>query len=365
MGRTGGGGSRGGGFSHSSHSSSSRSHSSHHSGSSFRSSPSSSSRISSSSRPSSGGSFRPSSGGFRPSSGPHIPPPPPPMFGRRPVVHVHNNYGYGSTRGVRTRSTGSSILVTFVAMFIIVVAIALAVGSLSTPRVNASIPPSTVTRERLAGGSFTQDCVRDDIGWIRDDGSTVSKVGSSLRHFWDKTGVQPYVALVPYSRETSTSQGRWDYADWLYEEWVGREDAMLAVYFDAQYDNEDGDWEVVCGRMADSVMDDEALDIMYSLIDRYWFDLSYTVPQAIENAFHDTGDRIMEKTTNGFDVMKVVVIFAIVVAAIIGIIVIMNTRRKHERERAQETVDILQAGQNQQTFGDQEMQDLMDRYDNQ
>lgn len=346
MGRTGGGGSRGGGFSHSSHSSSSRSHSSHHSGSSFSSRPSSSSRISSSSRPVGGGSYRPpmSGGGF----GGHRPPPPPPP---RPVVH-HHHYGpsYGYSRSYSTRRGGGGGAIGAVVTIIIMLVILGAIFSvMSSP---GNVPQNTRNRDRLSGGSFTSECVMDDIGWIRDDGSTTSKVGSSLKAFWDKTGVQPYVALVPYDSSVSTSSGRFDYADWLYETWIGgREDAMLAVYFDAKYDNEDGDWEIVCGRMAGSVMDSEAQDILYAYIDRYWFDLSYTVPQAIQNAFKDTGNSIMEKSTTGADVMVKVVGVIAVIAVVGGIILIMKTKRKHEAERAQETVDILQAGQNQQMYG--------------
>lgn len=354
MGRTGGGGSRGGGVSHSSHSGGSRSFSSHRSGSSFSGSRvTSSSRISSTSRPSGGSSYRPSGGSYRPA-----PPPPPPP---RPRYYGHSHHVYHHTGGYRRG--GTSVVVT---VFMIIILCAVLISVFSSMGPGNKIPNSTVTRERLNGGSFYDNCVIDDIGWVRDDGSSEAKLGANLKYFWTKTGIQPYVILLPWDSEYGNSRAAEDYCDYLFTEYVDREDAILLVYVDARYDDEDGDWYLMAGKMAGSVMDSEANEILYAYLDRYWFDLSYTVPQAIEKAFHDAADHMMEKTTNGWDVMKTVVIFAIVAAGICGIIAVMIIRRKHEAERAQETVDILQAGQNQQTYGtssDPSMDDLTSRYD--
>lgn len=361
MGRSGGGGSRGGGFSHSSHSSS-RSHSSHVGGSSFRSSSTSrpsSSRVSSPSRPSPGGGFRPSGGGFRPTPPP--PPPPRPGYGYRPrtTVHVHNNYA-GTRSGYARRSS----LGTLVGMIIVFVALFMFIGVLASSQTMSNVPQSTVNREPISAGSFTTNCVVDEIGWIREDGSSETKLGGKLEYFWKETGIQPYVVLLENSYEYATADARYDYADALYDQITGgREDAILLVYFD---DEPDGVWEMVKGKLTASVMDDEACEILWGFCDRYWYDLNYTVPQAIENTFTKTADSIMRKATTGADVASKGMIVLAVIILVVGVVVIMKTRRKHEAERAEETERILQAGQSQETFGssDAEMDELTSRYDN-
>ena len=355
MGRSGGGGSRGGGFSHSSHSSGSRSHSSHSGGSSFRSSSGPSNRHVSTSGFS---SSRPSSGYRPPMGGGYRPPPPPPPPPPRPRYYGHSHHVYHHHTGPYRRTSTSAV----VSVIIFLIILAVIVSAFSSIGGSGNVPKSTVNRERLHGGSFISDCVTDNLGWLRSEGSSESKVGGSLEYFWRQTGIQPYVILLEYDPSFRSSSARFEYADLLYDKYVGREDAILVVYFD---DEPDGNWEIVKGLQAGAVMDDEATEIFWAYCDQYWYSNAST-PSAIEGMFKSTADRIMQQATNGWDVMKTVVIFAIVAAGIVGIIAVMMVRRKHEAERAQETVDILQAGQNQQTYGtssDPSMDDLTSKYD--
>ena len=313
MGRSGGGGggshSSGGGFSHSSHSSSSYSHSSH-------SSSRSSSRSSSSRRPSGGPYF----GGYRRTGGyTHI----------GPTYIGGRGYGYG---GVRRAGCLTSIVSTL----IVVIVLCVLISALSNS--SGKIPESTVNRERLVGGSFTADCVDDELGWLADDGRSESWLGGRLQKFWDATGVQPYVILVPYDASLSTSEARYNWADGYFADYINRNDAMLLVYFD---DEPDGTWEMVCGNMTGTVLDAEAKDIFWGCLDRYWNDLDYTVPEALDEAFETAGERIMTKTTTGMDVMKYVVIGVVIIAAAACVIFIMKTKRKHEAEENAETARIL------------------------
>lgn len=359
MGRSGGGGSSGGGMSHSSHSSS-HSHSSHSGGSSFRSSSpsrSSSSRVSGSSFSSPGGP-RPGGGGFRPAGGYRPAPPPPP----RPPRY-RRSYGYSRTVYVGGR--GSNVVGTVIALFIIFVAVMMIIGSFSSSFRVAEVPVSTINREPLKGGSFTKNCVVDDIGWVRGDGSTEAKVGGNLEYFWKKTGIQPYVVLLEESSAYSSSDARWDKAEELFQDVAGgREDAIMLVYFDAE---PDGEWEMVKGKLTLGVMDDEACEMLWGYCDRYWYDVDhYSVPQAIESTFKSAADSIMVTGTTGADVANKVVLVIAVILVVVGILIIMKTRRKHEAERAQETEAILQAGQNQAnlgTSGRDDLSDLTSRYD--
>lgn len=311
MGRSGGGGSHGGGMSHSSHSSSSHSHSSH-----------SSSRSSGSSFRSSGSSWRPSNSGYR----------------RTSYTHIGPTYVGGGTRRTygRSRSSGNGIIVITVIVLILMVMIYVGFSHGSG---GSGIQKSTVNRERLNADSFTSDCVVDNIGWVTEEGSSPSRLGGQLQEFWDETGIQPYIALFPYSSDTDTADERFDAADAWYKENIGREDAMLLAYFD---DEPDGNWEMVAGTLTGTVLDPEAKEIFWSVLDRYWNDVDhYSIPQALAAAFENAGNHIMTKSTTGLDIVKIVVIITGGVLILVGILIVMKTRRAHQAAQAAETERIL------------------------
>lgn len=309
MGRTGGSHS-GGGHSHSSHSSSGRSHSSH-----------SSSRSFSSAGSRTGGSSSRSSYGYGGTRAPRV----------RNSVHVYGGGFYGGSPA----NPAKGILI-WLAMTAIMIMLIMAISTSN----GSGIKASTVNRERLDGGSFTESCVDDQLGWIKGGGMTEKAMGARLQPFWDATGVQPYVVMLPYGEGSDDPDYRYQWADDYYSENIGRDDAMLLAYFDAE---PDGNWEMVCGNLTGSVLDPEAKEIFWSVLDSKWNDLDNSVPEALEKAFSDAGRRIMAKTTTGADVAKWAVILCCVIAAGITAVAVMNARRRHKAEEAAETERILNA----------------------
>lgn len=360
MGRSGGGGSRGGGMSHSSHSSSVHSHSSHsssRSGSSFRTGSSFSSRSGSPYRRQNCPSFE---HGQRPAPVP-VQKPKHKTQAPRSTVIINNttvnrtpsqSSRYGYTQPVissgysgprypalqdppvqKKRSIWPALIAVALAIMIICIIWAfIAAGS--------GVPASTVNRQRLTAGSFTTDCVTDNTGWLMEDGSSEAKLGSAIQQFWDKTGIQPYIVLEPYDSSHDTPDERFDWADQYYLDNIGREDAMLLVYFD---DEPDGDWEMVCGTLTGQVLDNEAKDIIWGTLDRYWNDLSYTVPQALENGLNKSAERMMVKTASLLDIVKAIAVAFMIIITGAVIITIMKTIRQHGAEKAAETERILSA----------------------
>lgn len=303
MGRTGGG--RSGGGSHSSHSSS-RSHSSHVS--SGRGS--GSSGLSGWGRSSGGGYHRPRYS--------------------RPVFMPGSFYGgFGTFRF-------SSVVLTIV-IVAVMFAFVSAVGSAG----RQAVPASSMNRERISGGSFTERCVTDELGWVAQDGSSEEQLGRRLQYFWDQTGIQPYVVLLPYSTEYDTQQERYDYAEAWYEDHIDDEKSMLLMYFDAQSQYENGEWEMVKGLQTDTVMDSEATEIFWAYNDKYWSDLDYSVPEAVEGMFRDTADRIMKRTTTWLDIFKILAIGAVVIGVGITAVHIINAKRKKDAQANAEAERIL------------------------
>lgn len=334
MGRSGGGGGgRSFGGSHSSHSSS-RSHSSH---SSSRSS------FGSSSRSSFGGSGRSSGGLF---GGPRPSPPRnrtvfiPTSSGRR-----YNNTVYTGSPIVNgmtstpPRKKRRSLIPTLIIIVVAIIILYLAFAAVSQSYAGNAIQ-STINRERLSGVSFTADCVDDQLGWIREDGSNAKRVGQSLQVFWDQTGIQPYVVMLPYSAQWENSDARYSWADDYYADHFNNEATMLLVYFDGRDAYTDGWWEMVKGIQVDSVMDAEATDIFWNYLDRHWYS-SESVPTAITGMFRDTANVIMDKSTTPLDVAKVAVTGTVVVVILVCVLVIMKVKRRNDAAKAAETERIL------------------------
>ena len=347
MGRTGGGGSGsrgGGGFSHSSHSVS-RSHSSHSTGSTGRSSFSSSSSSSSNRpKPSTGGSSFGFGGSKPPKPTPPkpVPPPPPPPPRRAPRTVFVNRTTYVDRpvpveRSVYTRKRrrGMPLWLTLLVIFILIVGL----SSIYTKIGNASasqVPISTVNREKLSGGSFTPDCVDDQLGWIGPD---AERLGEELRRFWKETGIQPYVVLLPFDTAWDTDDERYDVADTIYENQIGREDAMLLVYFDSDSEDTDGSWEMVKGLETGALMDQEATEIFWSFLDRYWSDLSYSEAEAINMTFTKAAERIMTKTTTRTDVNYQLLRIVLVLIGFVTTVYLIKMYYRYEHESDEENTE--------------------------
>lgn len=428
MGRAGAGG-HGGGGSHSSGGSSHHFSSSGGSGHRMTSHRPSSSPFSSRPS-SSGPSFSASSHSSRPSSSPRPnlgtggrnmtmrdagmftpPPPPPPRHDhhdhhRSPQVHVHvspppvvhtgmprqtyNSYGntYGNTYRNNTYSNNTyqprmattgpgqyertqrkmqkqmtSIIVGTFIFFMILMVIGFFVSSSSGYDGLISSQKSTIQRTKLDDVPvYLNDCVIDEINWTNNP----KFISSSIKNFYDKTGIQPYILLASYNPNlvTDSDKDAWA-AKWFEDNLAskGYTNALLYVYF-AEYDtdNEVGYMCLRYGNRASAIMDAEAIDIFWGYLDSFWdyYDESETDEMFIDT-FNKTGDVIMQVSTTGFDVLKWLLI--VVVVAVIGvtIIILIKAKFKREKEKAEETERILNTSMDDLVTTATE-KDLLDKY---
>lgn len=315
--------SSGGGGSFGGHSSG-RSSGGHHVGSPGRSS-----------RPMGGSSsFRPggsSGGGWGP---------PPPGGG------FHNHY-YGGYGGYYPPRRSSSIGGILTAIFFLFVFLFVFVSSFSNGK-----QVSTRNREKIENPvAYTNDCVKDEIGYVED----TSALSRNLQNFYNKTGIQPYIYLKAYDSSLTTDTAKEDYArDW-YDKNIDNEDTFLYVYFEDADPDEVGYMAYVNGKEVTSVMDAEAVSIFWNYIDRYWTDGSLTMVQVFSKTFDSTAKTIMTKSTTGKDLVKKGILFGIVLVGAVAVIVILRMHYKRQREKAQETVDILNTPLDHQD-------DVRDRY---
>ena len=198
---------------------------------------------------------------------------------------------------------------------------------------------STIVRTKLNSVSgFDNNCVIDELNWI----DSVSKTESRLKEFFNATGVQPYIFLRDYDSSLATDSEKEAWAVNYYEENIKREDAFLFVYFaEEDTDNDVGYMAYVNGLMASSVMDSEAVEIFWNNIDRYWY-TDMSTDDVLVSAFVNTGETIMKVPTNGWDVLKTVLIIAGIIIILIIVLIMIIIAAKRAKEKAEEDQKILE-----------------------
>lgn len=246
---------------------------------------------------------------------------------------------------------------TIISIIIFIVVLVTAFGGFPSSKSSSTknIPKSTQNRERLESGvGYDNNCIVDNIGWF----DNVTKTEKSIKKFYDKTGVQPYIVLNAYDSTLLTDTAKEEYAKKWYDEHLKNESTFLYMYFaEPDTDNDVGYMAYVNGKQVSSVMDSEAIEIFWAYVDKYWYS-DMSTDDMFTTIFTKTADRIMTKSTtvadignNAVKVIGVIVVFA-------GIIVVMVVRRKHKAEEAKETEKILNTPLN----GDSEADDLLKKY---
>ncbi len=304
MGRGGGGG----GGHHSSHHSSSHSHS----GGSYRRSSGSSYRSSSSSYRSSGRSYSHHSGRSHYSSG-----------------------GGGGCGGCSSILTVPIVLIIFVVYFFDEVFGFSAVFE---------IERSTVRREPLPASKceMFEEWYRDDWGdWIDESGEAASLM-YGMNHFYNKTGVQPYLWIMGEEGGEYKSEGSLEeLADETYKDMFGNDEGHLLVIF-REYPNASGNYicTITPGYDAETqVMDDQAKEIFLDCIDYYYSDEDLNEGEFFSEAFFNSADRIMTKQLSLAQLGTIIAIVIVLVAGLCVLVAILKKRKvalaKQKAQQAQ------------------------------
>ena len=279
----------------------------------------------------------------------------------------HSSYGGGGFYGggfYPRPPRRSSVIVSHggnfnavISLIIFVVVLIAAFGGFPSSNSSStkSVPKSTQNRERLESGvGYDNNCIVDNIGWF----DNVTKTEKSIKKFYDKTGVQPYIVLNAYDSTLLTDTAKEEYAKKWYDEHIKNESTFLYMYFaEPDTDNDVGYMAYVNGKQVPSVMDSEAIEIFWAYVDKYWYS-DMSTDDMFTTIFTKTADRIMTKSTTAADVGNNAIKVIGVIIVFAGIIVVMVLRRKHKAEEAEETEKILNTPLN----GDSEADDLLKKY---
>ena len=284
------------------------------------------------------------------------------LMNRNRTVIVNNGGGDNPPASPAAQATGCAggclgIVVAFIILGLISALATTLIPSCSTDY--AEQGASTVVREPLPAGSVhkTAYYTDEDGDWIHD----ASELESGLRAFYDKTGVQPYVYILPNGTTASVSQLT-SAAERAYDQLFDDEGHFLLVFCD------DGNASYNCGyasgSLAAQVMDSEAIDILSEQIERAYNDYSLSEEEIFSEAFSRTADLIMgaAERQQTSDTMAKVGLAVVAVVVIGGIAyVVIKRRRDAEEARRKQAEEILNTPL--EKFGDDDIEDLADKYE--
>ena len=217
---------------------------------------------------------------------------------------------------------------------------------------------SSTVREKLPADAVTKtDWYTDADGdWVHNP----SRLTSGLERFYDKTGVQSYVYILPNGTSTSVDEltAR---AKQLYGELFQDEGHFLLVFCD------DGNGSFACGytvgTAASAVMDSEALGILADELD-YAYNNAASDEEVFSDAFERTAERIMSAAEDEAAGQALLVVGGVVVAVLVvgGVALVVARRRKaakaEEKRRMEEILNTPL-----EHFGDKKVEDLADKYE--
>jgi uncharacterized membrane protein len=241
-----------------------------------------------------------------------------------PFIFLGGGRSYGGRYGSGGRGPGSSRAV-IVAIILIVLFVA--VFALIT-MAESSVPASTYQREPLAKGiALETEYLKDDAHWINN----VSGVERSLRYFYDKTGVRPYLWIAESIDGNSfVSDDEAEAAlNALYDEEISDEGHIVVLFLETSTD--DYDIYYVAGGAARTVLDQEACDILMGYFVKYYTS-DYDDSEYFSNVFTGAADRIMTKTP------PITLILICVAAGLIALIcvfafILAMVKRANERKK--------------------------------
>lgn len=205
---------------------------------------------------------------------------------------------------------------------------------------------STIQRNKLTGvPAYSANCIVDELGYFENTG----QAARGLKDFYDQTGVQPYIYIKDYDPSLTTDEQKEAYAKEYFDENIDQANGFLFVYFANEdehddsipsYDKSIGYMCYAVGTSAKAVMDDEAVNIFWGYIDKYWTsDLS--MEDMITTVFSDTANAIMHVSKTSDQIEGMIIIGVLVVAIAILITVVISIKRKAEAEKAKHTQEIL------------------------
>jgi len=285
------------------------------------------------------------------------------MFGggrRRGGFVNHGGVGGPQGGGSQRGGCGGCLLPLILLILVAVVAFVFLSNTNQIDRYSGDVVPSTHVREPIPAGNALAAApfFTDNIRWVQNR----SAMEAGLRNFYNATGVKPHVYLtddIPgsenlYGRDLTgfLEQALPDYTEALYNQlFDGNEYHLLLVFFYHGEDWESLPWRsyVAPGHRTGSVIDANAIDILYDFIAYYYFERGITPETMFSNAFDRTATRIMARPADNRSVWITIAVIAGVLVLVFLLFSWWRAKKEQKNLEAEQTERIL--NQSLDTFG--------------
>lgn len=233
----------------------------------------------------------------------------------------------------RSSSFSYVILIVFILFFAFFL-----YGAPITAKQNITV--STVNREPLPASACIEspNWFEERVKWI----SNPLIVTSGMKKFYTATGVQPYL-IITNNVDGKGSDLTDSEAELFLQE---RYDSLFSdeghlIYLFMEYAEGQYNGYIYAGNQAATVIDSESREIIYDYFD-YYYNADMDDDTYFATVFEKSAERIMRKTTTGFDVTKTIIIGVVFIAGLVIIGVVGVNRKKFEAQRAAEDRKILE-----------------------
>lgn len=211
-----------------------------------------------------------------------------------------------------------------------------------------TFPRSTTKRESLEiTEPFDNNCVVDNANILNSSKS----YKKDLIYFYNATGCQPYIVVLNSEVMFESGVEAQDFANTYFKEhYDSKPNAILYIYFVGGESNEYWYDAIALGDDASKIFDTEAIEIL-------WTNLNYygVYNDGVPSAFRATANSIMKSPFSLVEVLKYLVVGVVVVVIICLLFLWWMKKRQAEKERAEETIRILNAGKDQALFEDSDL----------
>ena len=199
-----------------------------------------------------------------------------------------------------------------------------------------------------------------DVGYTYDDGFTEGsgQTEAACYEFYQKTGIPLYFYTVKtYDNPVSSCDS---YTIDLYDDLFKDENHVLIAY----YDNVNW-WSWVFGNNVKSAMPESEVNKLLDKVDYYWDDYSLTNDEVLAKGVLSYLDELtaVKNSSNGLATGLMIAGLVMLVAAIYQFINYGSEVKKYEEEAKKLERDII-LSKPLETFGNQEVDDLKNKYDN-
>jgi uncharacterized membrane protein len=252
-------------------------------------------------------------------------------FFRRPVIYRGGGSGFAGCAGT------SLVALLVILILVFVMFSSCAQGCSSGANFiggSSNITASTVEREPLPAGSVNETgYYTDNAGWIKNG----SRLTTGLRNFYNRTGVQPYLYItteINGSKQPTEAEVRL-FAEQTYSSLFTDEAHLLFIFFEPVPESYHM-WHMG-GTMTKTILDDEAMNILYDYVERYYYS-DYSEEEYFSKAFDEASERIMSVTKSPWPV--VIIVLAAVLALFLLFVWRQNVQQQKKAE-AEQTERIL------------------------